>query len=152
MVGSNDREVVYLLYRYAELMDVGDLEGVADLFAHGRIASSAGDPAEVFTFEGRDAVLAMYEGTVRLHEDGTPRTKHVTSNVIIDVDSSAGTAVARSYYTVMQQTEEVPLQVVVAGRYHDTFTRSAHSWRFDTRTIFVDLVGDVSDHLTIGLS
>ena len=38
----------------------------------------------------------------RLYGDGTPRTKHVTSNMMAQLD---GTATARSYFTVLQSSK-----------------------------------------------
>ena len=146
-MADDSRSIENLLYTYAERIDAGDLEGVADLFAHGQITAQA-DTTTAQRFEGRDEVLGMYEAATRLYEDnGTPHTKHVTTNAIIDVDERAGTATARSYYTVFQQTDALPLQPIIAGRYHDTFKRIDGAWWFDTRTMFVDLVGDLSHHL-----
>jgi 3-phenylpropionate/cinnamic acid dioxygenase small subunit len=83
-----------------------------------------------------------------LHPDGTPRTKHVTTNPIIEVDEHAGTASCRSYYTVLQQTDDLPLQTIVTGRYHDRFQRVDGQWRFLYRDLtLIDMVGDVSRHL-----
>jgi 3-phenylpropionate/cinnamic acid dioxygenase small subunit len=144
------REIENLLHIYAELMDAGDLEGVADLFAHGRIAASANAPPEM-TFEGRDRVLGLYRGSARIYADGSPHTRHVTSNSIIEVDEAAKTASARSYYTVFQQVEDLPLQPIIAGRYHDTFRCIDGRWWFDTRIILVDLTGDLSRHLLYDL-
>ena len=95
------REIENLLYTYAERIDAGDLEGVADLFVHGRILPSADAPTDR-AIVGRDRVLALYRGSTRLYDDGTPRTKHVTTNTIIEVADGASTAAARSYYTVFQ--------------------------------------------------
>lgn len=135
-----------LIYRYAELIDAGDLDGVADLFAHGRICGVADGPPET-VFEGRERVRQMYEMATRLYEDGTPKTKHNTSNVQLYIDDEAGTARSRSYYCVTQATPDLPLQVIVTGHYHDTFHRVDGQWWFDSRTMFVDQVGDVSHHL-----
>ena len=99
------REIENLLYTYAERIDAGNLEGVADLFANGRILASAEAKAEQ-TFEGRDRVLALYRRSTRLYEDGTPHTKHVTTNAIIEVGESEKSASARSYYTVFQQVDD----------------------------------------------
>jgi len=140
------REIENLLHTYAERIDAGDLEGVADLFAHGRIAGSADAPRDQ-GIVGRDAVLALYRGATRLYEDGTPRTKHVTSNSIIEIGASGAAATARSYYTVFQQTDELPLQPIIAGRYHDSFHRVEGAWWFETRVMLVDLKGDLSRHL-----
>lgn len=144
------REIENLLHIYAERIDAGDLEGVAELFAHGRIAASAEASPEQ-TFEGRDRVLALYRGSTRLYDDGRPHTKHVTTNSIIEVDEGAHTASARSYYTVLQRVDGLPLQPIICGRYHDTFQRIDERWWFDTRIMIVDLVGDLSRHLLFEL-
>ena len=140
------REIENLLYVYAERIDAGDLDGVAELFTHGRIRVGPDAPAEA-TFEGRERVLGMYEAATRLHDDGTPLTRHVTTNAIIEVDDDAGTGSARSSYTVFQRTDSLALQPIICGRYHDTFRRIDSRWWFDTRVLLVDLVGDLSQHL-----
>jgi len=123
---------------------------VAELFAHGRIATAPDAPPDQ-TFEGRDRVLALYRSSARIHADGTPRTRHVTTNAIIEVDEAASSASARSSYTVFQQVDEGPLQPIICGRYHDSFHRVEGRWCFDTRIMWVDLVGDLSRHLLYDL-
>lgn len=145
-MGSSERDIENLVYRYAEALDSGDLDGVADLFRHGRICGVENGPPET-VFEGRDRVRGMYEMATRIYPDGTPRTKHVTSNVQVRVDEEAGTGTARSYYTVFQQTDALPLQAIITGHYHDSFHRVDGEWCFDTRVMFVDQVGDLSHHL-----
>jgi len=144
------RAIENLLYLYAERMDAGDLEGVADLFAHGRIEAGAG-PGPATSFEGREKVLALYRASARLYEDGTPRTKHVTTNAFIEVEPCGARAVARSGYTVFQQVGDRPLQPIICGRYADTFHVIDGRWWFDTRVMKVDLVGDLSRHLLYAL-
>jgi ketosteroid isomerase-like protein len=143
---DDDRAIENLVYAYAERIDAGDLAGVGELFRHGRIQAAPG-----VVFEGAEQVQGMYRSTTRLHDDGTPRTHHVTTNVAVEVDEAAGTAAARSYYTVFQQTDELPLQPIIAGHYHDTFHRVDGEWCFDTREMFVDLTGDLSHHLLFEL-
>jgi 3-phenylpropionate/cinnamic acid dioxygenase small subunit len=143
---DNAREIENLVYAYAERIDAGDLAGVAELFRDGRIQAAPG-----VVFEGADAVRSLYDGATRLYEDGTPRTRHVTTNVAVEVDDDAGTATARSYYTVFQQTDDLPLQPIIAGHYHDSFHRVDGHWAFDTREMFVDLTGDLSHHLLFEL-
>jgi hypothetical protein len=144
------RVIENLLHTYAERIDAGDLEGVADLFAHGRIAASP-DASPEQACRGREQVLALYRRSTRLYEDGTPHTKHVTTNSIIEVEHGATAASARSYFTVFQQVEGFPLQPIIAGRYRDTFQRIDERWWFDTRIMLVDLVGDLSRHLLHGM-
>ena len=141
------REIENLLYTYADRIDAGDLDAVAELFSHGRIHGVEGGGPET-VFEGRDRVRSLYGATTRIHEDsGTPRTKHVTTNAIIEVDDATGTASARSYFLVTQATPELPLQVVITGRYRDTFHRIEGRWWFDSRTMYVDQTGDLRHHL-----
>jgi 3-phenylpropionate/cinnamic acid dioxygenase small subunit len=142
------REIENLLYTYAERIDRGDLDGVADLFAHGRIHGVENGPPET-VFEGRERVRSMYEMSTRLYDDGTPKTKHVTTNAQIEVTGETGAA--RSYYTVFQATPDLPLQPIITGRYADTFHRIDGVWWFDTRVMFVDQVGDLSHHLRYAL-
>jgi len=144
------RAIENLLYTYAERIDAGDLEGVAELFTHGRIKPSA-DAAPEQAAEGRDAVLALYRRSTRLYDDGRPHTRHLTSNAIIEVDPGGATASARSCFTVFQQVEDFPLQPIISGRYHDTFHCLEGRWWFDTRIMLVDLVGDLGRHLLFEL-
>jgi hypothetical protein len=87
-------------------------------------------------------VAAFYRSTVRLH-DGSPRTKHLVANLVIDG------ATARSSYLVLQQVGDGPLQTIITGRYEDRFVPAPDGpgWRFEQRRFFVDLVGDLSQHL-----
>ena len=140
------RDIENLVYTYAERIDAGDLDGVAALFAHGRICGVEDGPPET-VFEGTARVRQMYEMATRLYDDGTPKTKHFTTNVRVDVDEEAGTARASAYYCVTQATAELPLQVIVTGHYRDTFHRVDGAWWFDSRTMYVDQIGDTSRHL-----
>lgn len=137
--------ITNLLYRYAELMDAGDLEAVVALFARARIKTGGGE-----VVEGSAPMLALWQAHVRLYPCGTPRTKHVITNPIVEVDEEAGTASCRSYYTVFQATPDLPLQAICAGRYHDDFVRTDGAWHFSGRDYsLLDLVGDLNQHLLI---
>ncbi|MEU7090156.1 nuclear transport factor 2 family protein [Streptomyces achromogenes] len=96
---------------------------------------------------GGEAVEKMFRDTLIVHADGTPRTQHVTSDIAIEVEEQAGTAVARSYVTVLQALPDLPLQPVAAGRYRDRFERRGGQWRFTERRVDIRLVGEVSRHL-----
>jgi 3-phenylpropionate/cinnamic acid dioxygenase small subunit len=135
--------ITNLLYRYAELIDSGDFAAVAELFAHARIRM--GD--DVTDGAG---LQANFEQVVITYDDGTPRTKHVTTNPIVEVADDRSTATCRSYYTVLQQVGDGPLHPVIAGRYHDRFERVDGTWRFTERDYrLTDLIGDLSRHLRI---
>jgi 3-phenylpropionate/cinnamic acid dioxygenase small subunit len=138
--------IEHIVYGYAERVDLGDFAGVAELFADALYKGGGPDDPGV---EGAAPVQQIFESMVRRYDDGTPRTKHVTTNLVIDGDDEAGTAMARSYYTVFQQVDDTPLQPIIAGRYHDRFARVDGAWRLTERVIFCDLIGDLSRHLTV---
>ena len=138
------REIENLIYLYAERIDAGDLHGVAELFRDAEIVSTAHGARR----SGFDEVLEMYTQSCRLYKTtGTPLTKHLTTNVIIELDKDGNGAGARSYYTVIQATVALPLQPIISGRYLDRFRKSDGRWQFASREMIVDLVGDCSAHL-----
>ena len=135
-----------LLGRYCELIDAGDWDGLADLLSDAALCDDDGNEVA----RGRDGVHRFYAGTQRY--GGTPRTRHLTTNSIIEVDNEAGTATARSAFVVFQATDALALQPIVAGRYRDGFTRgNGGVWSFASRCFAVDLIGDVSKHLSFDL-
>jgi 3-phenylpropionate/cinnamic acid dioxygenase small subunit len=141
---SSHTQITNLLGRYAELIDAGDLEGAAHLFDHARVRMlGVGGDGTVDAAQ----LLESWKVFIVLYPDGTPRTKHVITNPIVEVDEAAGKASCRSYYTVFQQTDDFPLQPVIEGRYHDEFERVDGVWRWSYRDYsLVDLVGDMSHH------
>jgi len=140
-------QIQNLVHRYAELIDLGDFDALGELL--GRAEVGSGDHPG--SLSGAEAVSALFTSTTRRYPDGTPRTKHVTTNLILEIDDEAGTATGRSYFTVFQAVPALPLQPVVAGRYHDRFVREGSAWRFAERRFFLDLVGDVSQHQLVPL-
>jgi 3-phenylpropionate/cinnamic acid dioxygenase small subunit len=137
--------ITNLLYRYAECMDNGDFAGAAALFGTARIRIGAGDDG----FVDAAGILAMWESSVTRYADGTPRTKHVTTNAIVTIDESGMSATTHSYYDVFQQLDDFPLQPIIGGRYHDRFAKVGGEWTWVERDYtLVDLVGDLSRHLT----
>ena len=140
-MASSHRAIESLIARYAELVDDGDFAGVGALLAEATFTGGAG------SVSGGNAIERMLRDDVILYEDGTPRTKHVTTNIAVELDEDAGTAVARSYFTVLQALPDLPLQPIAGGRYHDRFERRDGQWRFVERRVRTDLVGDVSHHL-----
>ena len=134
--------VTALVHRYAELLDGGDLDGVAALFEHASWGSSTREER----LTGAEAVRRGYGGVI-VYPDGTPRTKHVITNLVVDIDGDGATAAAGSYFTVMQATDDFPLQAIIAGRYRDRFAKVEGVWRFSERIIHPELYGDLSHHL-----
>jgi 3-phenylpropionate/cinnamic acid dioxygenase small subunit len=138
--------ITNLLARYAELIDNGDYEGIGQLFRHATVTADQGGK-----WVGAEGVQSMYDTTTRKHEDGTPRSKHVITNHIVELDS-ADEARCRSYFTVFMCTKTLPLQPIVAGRYRDEFKRIDGEWCYVRRHMIVEFVGDVSEHLNMELT
>ena len=135
-----------LLFRYAELIDAGDFEGIGELLAHCVVNADGGG-----SWRGAADITAMYNDFTRKHDDGTPRTKHVITNPIVELDGP-DTARVRSYFTVFMSTPTLHLQPIVAGRYRDEFQRVDGVWRYSRRQMIVEFAGDVSEHLNMTLT
>ena len=136
------QQIAALVHRYAELLDAGDLDGVAALFEH----ATWGSGTRTERVQGTADVRRMYAGVI-LYDDATPRTKHVITNLVIEHEEGSTQATARSYFTVLQAVEGLTLQPIIAGRYHDRFEQVDGEWRFAERIIHPDLHGDLSHHM-----
>jgi 3-phenylpropionate/cinnamic acid dioxygenase small subunit len=131
---TNEQQIANLLYHYADLVDAAKFDEVGALFSHATYATLRGDQIA----KGIRAAVIVYA-------DGTPRTRHVTTNLSIDIDGP--TATASSTFVVHQSAPGLALQVIVIGRYDDRFERVDQVWRFTERNIRMDLIGDMSHHL-----
>ena len=129
-----------LLGRYCEAMDAADGAGVGALFANGALTDDEGHELA----RGAAAVTAMYAGMVQLY-DGSPRTRHLTVNPVLEVGADA--ASCRSSFLVLQQLAGGPLAPIAAGRYRDRFTCDSGAWAFAERAFLLDQTGDLSRHL-----
>jgi SnoaL-like domain len=136
-------QIANLIARYAFATDDGDFPALGRLFTQATFALNNGEPVH-----GAAAVTALARQVLQTYEDGTPRTRHVTTNLFIDIDEPGGTARSRSYFTVLQSLPTFPLQPIAAGHYEDRFTRDASgAWHFATRAVHTDFTGDTSHHV-----
>lgn len=133
-----------LIHRYADRLDRGDFEGVAALFAEAEVYL----PLREEPFRADPAgLLGLWRSMVRIYpESGTPLTRHLMSNVIIEPDG-ADRARARTYGTVFQATPDLPLQPIVAVTYQDRFAKRDGVWRFVERRLEMNAVGELGQHL-----
>ena len=99
---------------------------------------------------GAEAIGKTFAATTRRYpgHGNTPRTRHLVLNPIVEV-SGQRSATSRSTFCVIQDTEAVPLQPIVVGRYFDAFSCDDAGWYFTERQVEVQMVGDVSAHLTV---
>ena len=137
-------QISNLLYRYAECLDSGQLVEASELFSHARIKVQSRELLD------HTALLGIWQQRIKIYPCGTPRTKHVISNPIIEIDETSGTATVRTYYTVLQATHTLPLQPIAVGRYFDEFERVSGVWRFSFRDYSkLEMMGDLRGHLLI---
>jgi 3-phenylpropionate/cinnamic acid dioxygenase small subunit len=132
-------QIENLLARYCELFDSGDLDGYVALFEDATVSNqfeSNNGPAEL---------KAFFERNCHFY-DGQPHTRHVTTNIYVEIADDGQTAVSRSYVTVFQALEDFPLQPVFIGQYQDQLVKRDGQWRFKSRNCEPYLAGDLSRH------
>lgn len=142
-----------IMFTYAEGIDMGDIERVAELFMQGAIVLP--DGSEI---RGYQEVFDSYTGMVMFYDENeklvpykrnqcSPRTRHVVTNLIFDFDNAVTAADVRSYFTVYQ-TLGGKNEIIAGGRYVDHFEKAIHGWYLVTRTIHFENMGDMSRHNT----
>ena len=133
-------------FEIAEAMDAAAYDTLESLLEHAALVD--GSSGSVLAEGGRSSGRPF-----PFDRQGPPRwhlaNKHVTTNPVVAVNDDEATI--RSMYTVFQQTETLPMQAIIAGRYHDTLRRIDGTWRLVERRYFADLIGNLSDHLTFDL-
>jgi 3-phenylpropionate/cinnamic acid dioxygenase small subunit len=132
-----------LVYSYAELFDTGDFDSAVGLFTHAMVTVAGSD----LELRG-PSVRSLLTDMVRLY-DGIPSTKHMVTNVIVEIEPGGLKAAARSYYVALQARPGFALQPILAGRWHDTLEKADGAWRFVTRVIHADLMGEIGNHLAL---
>ncbi|SCF27546.1 nuclear transport factor 2 family protein [Micromonospora mirobrigensis] len=138
---SAEREIQNLMARYCMMLDAGDFDGLAELLSDCTLNLDGA------TASGREEIPQLARAALKVYDDGTLRTSHITSNILLEVDESAETARARSYYTIFQGLENFPLQVIATGRWTDRFERRDGQWRFVEREARIHTAGDVSHYI-----
>ena len=138
---NSREEILHLINSYTFLLDEGKYEAWAELFEHGEWSSEGTAP-----LKGKQQMLDMLDQVLIIHPDGTPRTRHLMTNIDLDIDEAQGVATNKSYVTLLQQTDELPLQVILSGGYSDRFERVDGKWRFAKRMITNVFYGDMSAH------
>jgi hypothetical protein len=146
-------QIERLICSYADLLDAGHVEQVANLFERGKICIDGIDAVH----HGSKAILDMFvKFTLFYDKDlqianptivrARPWTKHLSSNLNFELLNGAE-AILWSCFTVMQGLPGKKISPIVVGRYRDTFNCDNGEWYFVERMEYIDLVGDVSHHL-----
>ena len=124
-----ERACERLVYAYSRALDTGDMSAAADFFAVNGSMSRPMAPNQVI--QGRESIRASL-----LTRPKTLLTKHLATNIIIDVESRDA-ARGISYLTMIATTppqgaeppfvSEGPLYF---GQFVDRFVREHNEWKF----------------------
>lgn len=144
-------EIRRIILSYPEMIDRGNVDGVAQLLDGVRMCNSNGImapevPEEDIPLLTADEVRKMYSGVI-IYDDGLPHTKHVITNIDVWFSEDFQKANSRCFYVVLQGMEGFPLQIIITGRYEDTFALEKGSWRLKIRREYADMVGDLTRHV-----
>jgi SnoaL-like protein len=124
-----ERACERLIYEYSRALDLGDMSAAADFFAENGSMARPMMPDAVI--QGRETIRASL-----LTRPKTLLTKHLATNVMIDVES--GTAASGlSYLTMISTTPPadgkppyVSQGPVYFGEFKDKFVRENGVWKF----------------------
>lgn len=139
------------IFAYAEAIDSGRIEDLIGLLADCSLILPDGN-----SLEGGAAIAARYRDLIIFYDEdgrqlprgattGTPRTRHVITNLRFRFASDARAAEVTSYLTVYQNLDGVNT-LVAGGRYVDRFELTISGWRTKAKSIFIEQGGDMSRH------
>lgn len=135
-MSSDVAQITALVHSYGALLDRGDVDGVAGLFES---STWRGDPNGP-TLRGSAEVRPVYEQLPAAL--GNLRTRHLLTNLTVEVDEGGATASSHCYWTVLQNTTPgAAIDITLAGQYTDRFEKADGTWRFADRLITTDLFG-----------
>ncbi|MEU6357276.1 nuclear transport factor 2 family protein [Streptomyces sp. NPDC047072] len=107
---------------YAQALDAGRVDDLADLFWADGVAEIAG----IGTFEGQEAIRKGYAAFA----PAQPQLHLVANTVVTPVSEDEATAVSNLAFF---QRGEAGWAVQMVGRYDDVLTRRDGEWRFQKR-------------------
>jgi ketosteroid isomerase-like protein len=136
---SDADEITTLLHSYARLLDSGDVNGVAALFEHSTWRSLPNGSS----LRGTAEVRPVYENL--LAQERSRHTRHLITNLSVDVEPGATTAFSHCRWTVLQGVPGQAIIITLSGQYTDTFEKVDNRWRFSDRLITTDLTGEPSN-------
>lgn len=124
-----ERTCERLVYGYSRALDLGDMSAAADFFAENGSMSRPMAPNQII--QGRETIRASL-----LTRPKTLLTKHLATNVVIDVesrDSARGISYLTMIATTPPQEAEPPFVSqgpIYFGQFVDRFVRENSEWKF----------------------
>ncbi|TQC70021.1 nuclear transport factor 2 family protein (plasmid) [Pantoea dispersa] len=137
-----ERDITRLINIYPHLLDSGKFSEVAGLLRYATLEV----PGHQVT--GCDEIETFLSSGIQRHRDGTPRTWHTVTNIVIEGNPLSGEASAGSYFTAHQAVSDLSLQPICTGYYKDRFALIEGDWQFVHRTVIPHLTGDLRFHVS----
>jgi hypothetical protein len=134
------------LHRYSDAVDRGDFAKVEEMFCEADIYLPGSDAPASKANSGRSLGASLIEWTRIFPDTGTPKTRHLCVNPIVDFEGE-NRARVQSYFVVFQATDKIPLQPIITGTYLDVLVKENGAWKFIERKEVMGQIGDLSDHL-----
>jgi 3-phenylpropionate/cinnamic acid dioxygenase small subunit len=140
-----------IVFRCAEAVDDGDYDALAKVLHHCTLVMPNGN-----NMVGGAAIAAHYRSIVvhynaagqrvQFEPGASPRTKHVTTNLIYEFPDDVTRAKVRSYFSVYQNLGGQNV-LIAGGRYLDRFSLGAAGWQIDEREVRIEQPTDMRAHL-----
>jgi 3-phenylpropionate/cinnamic acid dioxygenase small subunit len=126
-----------LIYIYSFYVDKREFDELGALLADATFwLSWPAEGIETGEIRGEEEIKQFYSQ----HLAGRRPSRHVITNVVIDIDASGDTASAYAYLTSVGHPPEPPA-VLLSGHYEDRFARVNGRWRFVQKACIMDLPG-----------
>jgi hypothetical protein len=138
----SERAVAAIVPEIAEALDTYDERKLGE---HLRYARWRHEPSGA-VFVGTHGAEELSNRFIRLHGE-LPCTQHDVTNILAEVAHPGHAATARSDFAVLQATDRLPLQFILAGHYDDAFEVREGRWRLVERVEYWDLVGVLHEHV-----
>ena len=137
-----------IIFKYAEAIDGGTLESLGLLFSRAELKNADGQVVvgdDIVQHYADRVIMYDAKGNEASYQPGvtTPRTRHVTTNLIYEFNNAVDRADVRSCFTAYQTIDRAN-EIVAGGRYVDVFEKDLQGWHIVSREILLDNWGDTS--------
>ena len=138
----SERAVAAIVLEIAEALDTYDERKLGEHLRYARWRHEVSGAV----FVGTHGAEELSNRFIRLHGE-MPCTQHDVTNILAEVAGPGHAATARSEFAVLQATDRLPLQFILAGHYEDAFEIREGRWRLVERVEYWDLVGVLHEHV-----
>ena len=134
---TDHEQIQYLLARYSFFVDYREFEKLGELLADAVFRLTwESQGVETGEIRGREAIEAFYAE----HLAGRRPSRHVITNVAIDVDEAGENAEVFAYLTSVGHPPSPP-SVLLSGHYENRFAKVDGRWRFTQLYVVMELPG-----------